>query len=195
MVLNRVSPAHAVDLTAEAAEAGAEVLDDREEHATTAALLHLHAERQRDIRRQAHLTESFTAAHPGCRSHPCLHSATTCTTWRVYARSARPLPNNLRDVPTAHRSASMGLDRRLRPRPDRCWAWEWRRFRNSAPGRRPTGWSGGDLWTTTEQRPTFPLGHAAPDPELDSIVGASAKHSVRTTQPPHTCFARFWAAP
>ncbi len=65
MVLNRVSPAHAVDLTAEAAEAGAEVLDDREEHATTAALLHLHAERQRDIRRQAHLTESFTAAHPG----------------------------------------------------------------------------------------------------------------------------------
>ena len=70
MVLNRVSPAHAVDLTAEAAEAGAEVLDDREEHATTAALLHLHAERQRDIRRQAHLTESFTAAHPGVAIAP-----------------------------------------------------------------------------------------------------------------------------
>lgn len=64
MVLNRVSPGHAPDLTAEAAEAGAEVLDDLAEDPITAGLLRLHADRMLAIRRQSHLTESFTAAHP-----------------------------------------------------------------------------------------------------------------------------------
>lgn len=64
LVLNRVIPVHAPDLTAEAAEAGAEMLDDLGTDAVTAGLLRLHADRVASSRRQQHVTESFVAAHP-----------------------------------------------------------------------------------------------------------------------------------
>ena len=64
LVLNRVTPVFASDLTAEAADAGAEILDDLAEDPVTAGLLRLHADRMRTARRQHHITESFVAAHP-----------------------------------------------------------------------------------------------------------------------------------
>lgn len=64
LVLNRVIPVFAADLTMERAEAGAEILDEQGGNDLTAALLHLHAERQQSARRQDHLTGSFVAAHP-----------------------------------------------------------------------------------------------------------------------------------
>lgn len=64
LVLNRVAPVFAPDLTAEAADAGAEILDDLGEDPVTAGLLRLHADRMRTARRQHHITESFVAAHP-----------------------------------------------------------------------------------------------------------------------------------
>ena len=64
LVLNRVIPVFAPDLTMERAEAGAETLDEQGDNELTAALLHLHAARQRSARRQDHLTGSFVAAHP-----------------------------------------------------------------------------------------------------------------------------------
>lgn len=65
LVLNRVVPVLAPDLTVEAAEAGAEILADVDEDPVTRGLLHLHADRMRSARRQHHVTESFVAAHPG----------------------------------------------------------------------------------------------------------------------------------
>lgn len=70
LLLNRVIPVFAADLTVESAEAGAETLTDQGGDELTAALLHLHAERQRSARRQDHLTESFVAAHPGVAVAP-----------------------------------------------------------------------------------------------------------------------------
>lgn len=55
----------APELSAEQALAGAERLEEDGGHATTAALLRLHAERQHASARQGHLAERFTAAHPG----------------------------------------------------------------------------------------------------------------------------------
>jgi len=65
LVLNRVVPVLAADLTVEAAEAGAEILADLGEDPVTRGLLHLHADRMRNARRQRHVAESFVAAHPG----------------------------------------------------------------------------------------------------------------------------------
>ncbi len=64
LVLNRVLPVLAPDLTAEAADGGMEILTDLDEDVLTRGLLHLHADRMRSSRRQRHRAESFIAAHP-----------------------------------------------------------------------------------------------------------------------------------
>jgi anion-transporting ArsA/GET3 family ATPase len=64
LVLNRVIPVLAPDLTAEAADAGAEILADLAEDPVTAGMLKLHADRMRSARQQHHVAESFVAAHP-----------------------------------------------------------------------------------------------------------------------------------
>ena len=67
LVLNRVIPVATPDLTAEAAEAGAELLADLGSDQVTQGLLRLHASRMTAARRQQHVGESFVAAHPGVK--------------------------------------------------------------------------------------------------------------------------------
>ncbi|HEY6794915.1 MAG TPA: ArsA family ATPase [Kineosporiaceae bacterium] len=64
LVLNRVTHARAEDLSAERAQAAAEDLDDADEHALTAGLLEVHADRMRRRDRERALTGRFTGAHP-----------------------------------------------------------------------------------------------------------------------------------
>jgi len=64
LVLNKVQPRRAEDLTAERAAAAAEELDDAGEHPLTAALLRVHADRMRRWQREHALTARFTSAHP-----------------------------------------------------------------------------------------------------------------------------------
>ncbi len=63
LVLNRVTTDAAPGISAQAALAGAERLDD--DHLVTAALLRLHAERLGRINRERTLRRRFAAAHPG----------------------------------------------------------------------------------------------------------------------------------
>ena len=66
LVLNRVQGGGEIDLSAEQATASAERLEKMgEDERLTAALLRLHANRQKIHTRQLHLAERFTAAHPG----------------------------------------------------------------------------------------------------------------------------------
>lgn len=65
LVLNRVQETRAPELTAEQAIVGAEHLEANDGDPVVAALLRLHADRQRNADRQRHLAERFTAAHPG----------------------------------------------------------------------------------------------------------------------------------
>lgn len=66
LVLNRVQEGSELNLSAEQATASAERLEKLgADERLTAALLRLHADRQRIYTRQMHLAERFTAAHPG----------------------------------------------------------------------------------------------------------------------------------
>ena len=66
LVLNRVQEGSELNLSAEQATASAERLEKLgADERLTAALLRLHADRQRVYARQLHLAERFTAAHPG----------------------------------------------------------------------------------------------------------------------------------
>ena len=65
LVLNRVQEVRAPELSAEQASAAAERLEAADESPVTAALLRLHADRQRNAERQGRLAARFTAAHPG----------------------------------------------------------------------------------------------------------------------------------
>jgi anion-transporting ArsA/GET3 family ATPase len=67
LVLNRVTDAHAEDLTAERSLAAAEDLEDAGGHALTAGLLRVHADRMRRRERERSLTARFTGAHPRVR--------------------------------------------------------------------------------------------------------------------------------
>ena len=66
LVLNRVQEVRETNLSTEQATASAEKLEKLgANERLTAALLRLHADRQRIYTRQLHLAERFTAAHPG----------------------------------------------------------------------------------------------------------------------------------
>jgi anion-transporting ArsA/GET3 family ATPase len=64
LVLNRVARVGARDLTTEQAIVAAETLEATGENSATAALLRLHADRQRTRASQERLAERFTVAHP-----------------------------------------------------------------------------------------------------------------------------------
>jgi anion-transporting ArsA/GET3 family ATPase len=64
LVLNRVHPAGSTPISAQRALAAAETLAGDKQHALTAQLLRLHAERDLVSEREAALAERFTAAHP-----------------------------------------------------------------------------------------------------------------------------------
>jgi anion-transporting ArsA/GET3 family ATPase len=64
LVLNRVHLSDAGNLSVERAMAGAETLAEHREHPLAAALLRLHADRMRLVRREQSLRGRFTAAHP-----------------------------------------------------------------------------------------------------------------------------------
>ncbi|WP_331273042.1 ArsA family ATPase [Motilibacter deserti] len=64
LVLNRVHPDPAPELSAERSLAAAEVLQESGAHPVTAALLRLHADRVRLSERERRLAARFTAAHP-----------------------------------------------------------------------------------------------------------------------------------
>ena len=67
LVVNRVHTSAAASLSADRAAAGAENLAEQGDHAVTAALLRLHADRMRAIEREERLCGRFTAAHPHVR--------------------------------------------------------------------------------------------------------------------------------
>ncbi len=67
LVLNRVHTTAASKLSAQRASAGAEALTDRDDHALTAALLRLHAERMQAVARDRRLLDRFVSAHPTVR--------------------------------------------------------------------------------------------------------------------------------
>ena len=64
LVLNRVHTTGARSLSAARSTAGAETLEDTQEHAVAAGILRLHADRMRMIEREQSLRGRFTAAHP-----------------------------------------------------------------------------------------------------------------------------------
>jgi anion-transporting ArsA/GET3 family ATPase len=64
LVLNRVQPEQAGDLSAERAAAAAEDLDDVGGHALTVSLLRIHADRMQRRSREQALAARFTSAHP-----------------------------------------------------------------------------------------------------------------------------------
>jgi anion-transporting ArsA/GET3 family ATPase len=64
LVLNRVQTTGVPSLSAARAAAGAETLDENRDHALTAGLLRMHAERMRMIEREQSLRGRFAAAHP-----------------------------------------------------------------------------------------------------------------------------------
>jgi len=64
LVLNRVHRIAETGLTSGRALSAADGLDP---HSLTAGVLRLHAERVAQVRREGHLTERFTGAHPGVR--------------------------------------------------------------------------------------------------------------------------------
>ena len=65
LVLNRVHRSSAPELSADRSMGAAEQLAERGEHALTAGLLRLHAERMTLIGRERHLVGGFTSAFPG----------------------------------------------------------------------------------------------------------------------------------
>jgi anion-transporting ArsA/GET3 family ATPase len=67
LVLNRVTDAHAEDLSAERALAAAEELEDVGGHTLVAGLLRVHSDRMRRRERERALTGRFTGAHPTVR--------------------------------------------------------------------------------------------------------------------------------
>ena len=81
LILNRVQEVPLPDLSAETALAGADRLDENGEHPLTAGMLRLHADRVQNGRRQRHLAERFSAAHP-----------------RVPAAAAPALPGDVHDL-------------------------------------------------------------------------------------------------
>ena len=64
LVLNRVQEVRAEDLSAERALTAAEDLDEAGDHAVTAGLLRVHADRMRRRARERGLAARFTGAHP-----------------------------------------------------------------------------------------------------------------------------------
>jgi anion-transporting ArsA/GET3 family ATPase len=64
LVLNRVAHSRAKDLTAEQAIVGAEHLGQDDDAQVTAALLRMHADRQRAVAMQERLAQRFSGAHP-----------------------------------------------------------------------------------------------------------------------------------
>jgi anion-transporting ArsA/GET3 family ATPase len=64
LVVNRVHVSGAPELSAERSLAAAEALGRAAEHAVTAAVLRLHADRLRTAAREHHLRDRFTSAHP-----------------------------------------------------------------------------------------------------------------------------------
>ena len=64
VIVNRMHIVEAPELSAEQAVTAADRLEELGEHPDTAALLRLHAQRLHVAKRQEHLTERFTAAHP-----------------------------------------------------------------------------------------------------------------------------------
>ncbi|GAB6900326.1 ArsA family ATPase [Kineosporia succinea] len=64
LVLNRVHTGPAEGLSAERAQAAAEELDDAGEHALTAGLLRIHADRMRLSEREKAVSSRFVQAHP-----------------------------------------------------------------------------------------------------------------------------------
>ncbi len=64
LVLNRVQPVLAPELSVEAARAGAERLEDTDEFPLAAELLRIHGEQLETARRQERLAERFCGAHP-----------------------------------------------------------------------------------------------------------------------------------
>jgi anion-transporting ArsA/GET3 family ATPase len=64
LVLNRVHGSEAAALSAERSVGAAEALENDGNHALTAGLLRLHAERMNVIARERRLTQRFTGAHP-----------------------------------------------------------------------------------------------------------------------------------
>jgi anion-transporting ArsA/GET3 family ATPase len=64
LVLNRVHTTDAPNLTIERSQIGAQDLEDLPEHALTARILRVHAERMHRIRRETHLTHHFAAGFP-----------------------------------------------------------------------------------------------------------------------------------
>ncbi len=64
LVLNRVQVVPLPELTPETALAAADRLDELGEHALTAGMLRLHADRVKNGQRQRRLAERFSAAHP-----------------------------------------------------------------------------------------------------------------------------------
>ncbi|MDQ1288068.1 MAG: hypothetical protein QG622_1633 [Actinomycetota bacterium] len=67
LVLNRVTTAHAAELSAGRALDAAEDLDDDDGHALAAGLLRLHADRMQRREREQTLAARFTGAHPAVR--------------------------------------------------------------------------------------------------------------------------------
>ncbi|MFZ0325228.1 MAG: ArsA family ATPase [Actinomycetes bacterium] len=65
LVLNRAHRTGAVELSADRAAGAAEALTRSGDHALTASLLGLHADRMRVVARERHLLERFRRAHPG----------------------------------------------------------------------------------------------------------------------------------
>jgi anion-transporting ArsA/GET3 family ATPase len=98
LVLNRVTDAHAEDLSAERALAAAEELEDVGGHGLTAGLLRVHSDRMRRRERERALTGRFTGAHP---------------TVRMVSVPARPEDvhdlEGLRDVAASLSKGSVGL--------------------------------------------------------------------------------------
>jgi anion-transporting ArsA/GET3 family ATPase len=64
LILNRVQAVMLPELTIETSVAGADELDEHNEHPLTAGMLRLHADRVRNGQRQRNLAERFSAAHP-----------------------------------------------------------------------------------------------------------------------------------
>ncbi len=183
LVLNRVTRSTAPELPAERALAAAEELEASDSDPLAASVLRVHAER---VATGAPPERAWPNASrgrtPRCRRRRSPPWPATCTTSTACAPSRRSWPKGRLALARRELTRLVRLSQSARPRAS-ARAVSSRTRQEATSGRRRS--------RARRSRSVMP----PQTPNSTRLSSASARHSVRTTQPKQRVFARFCAAP